>query len=253
MRRSACRWSIATRRRPRSRALLDHVDDDAQLPKLVMLPLIAARRAVRARRSTRVLARHSGRSAGVRRSCARAAGAGGDARAISTRRSARKKLQGAAPPAPPAGGQRRRDVRHARASRRRSRRALADFLTLEARGWKGRAGTAARAATPTCCSSCRAPSRRSPPKAARAIDRLTRDGMPLAAAITLRAGDTRVVLEDRLRRGVRARLARRAAHARPHRSAARRRQHRAAPIPAPPPDHPMIDHLWRERLALTDL
>ena len=103
--------------------------------------------------------------------------------------------------------------------------------------------------TPPSAISCRAPSRRWPPKAgARRPPAPQRP--PVAATITLRSGDTAWCWKIAYDEGLGALLARRAAHARRHRKPARPTRQSRASIPAPPPDHPMIDHLWRERLAL---
>lgn len=128
--------------------------------------------------------------------------------------------------------------------------ALEDFMALEARGWKGRIGTAmaqqpeirafARQAIPMLAAEGKA-----------RADRLTVGGRLIAATIALRSGSTvwgwktaydeschrfspgvQVILDltqDLLEDPTIARIDSGAT-----------------------PDHPMIDHLWRERLALSD-
>ena len=121
-----------------------------------------------------------------------------------------------------------------RRAARRAAVALTDFMALEAAGWKGRAGGAARAHAATEAFMREAVTALAAKGDAR-IDRLIHDGHPVAASITLRSGNARVVLEDRLRRGVRARLAGRAAHARPHRAICSPTPRWRRPTPAPPP------------------
>ena len=85
------------------------------------------------------------RQRAVRAPPARAAGAWPSARRLSRPRHRAQEAQGAAPAAQAARRQRRRDARAARASRRRCATRSTISLALEAGGWKGRAGTAARA------------------------------------------------------------------------------------------------------------
>src|SRR6185369_7572022 len=65
--------------------------------------------------------------------------------------------------------------------------ALADYLMLEASGWKGRAGTAARQ-NPGVLHFMQSAIAALAAEGRVRIDRLTRGAMPLAAAITLAAG-----------------------------------------------------------------
>src|SRR5262249_38357492 len=67
--------------------------------------------------------------------------------------------------------------------------ALTDFMALEAAGWKGRAGGAARAQATTETFMREAVTALAARGDAR-IDRLVHDGQPIAAAITLRSGGT---------------------------------------------------------------
>ena len=100
MRRSACRWSTATRRTPRSAAFLDHVEASRELPKLVMLPLIA-RDGPFAAALARVLARRGGHDRGFGEH-ARALLAPDSDRATYLDPRRAQEAEGAAPPAPPA-------------------------------------------------------------------------------------------------------------------------------------------------------
>jgi Acetyltransferase (GNAT) domain len=128
--------------------------------------------------------------------------------------------------------------------------ALTDFLTLEEAGWKGRAGTAA----------ARSPSLRAFLEAAVAalahegkaeIMRLMLAGRAIAALIVLRSGDTawcwKIAYDEQ--------------HARASPGVQLMLQATKALLAEPglshidscaAPDHPMIDHIWRERLPLAD-
>ena len=129
--------------------------------------------------------------------------------------------------------------------------ALADFLALEAGGWKGRSGSAASAHPPIRAFMEAALAALAADGHAR-IDRLLQGGRPLAAAITLRSGATswfwKTAYDEangRASPGVQIALdltRELLADA----SVARVDSCATA-------DHPMIDHLWRDRLALADL
>ena len=128
--------------------------------------------------------------------------------------------------------------------------ALSDFLTLEAAGWKGRAGTAAghdpairaflEAAVPVLAGDGKA-----------AIVRLTLARHAVAALIVLRSGDTawcwKIAYDERHARaspGVQLML---------HATKALLADPGLAQVDScADADHPMIDHIWRERLALAD-
>jgi hypothetical protein len=129
--------------------------------------------------------------------------------------------------------------------------ALSDFLSLEANGWKGRRGTAAatqakirtfiETAIPALVADGMAQ-----------IHRLMVDGRAVAAAITLqRAGQAwffKIAYDENLGRaspGVQLTL--------DVTAALLRETSIAAVDSCATEDHPMIDHLWRERLAVTDL
>jgi CelD/BcsL family acetyltransferase involved in cellulose biosynthesis len=128
--------------------------------------------------------------------------------------------------------------------------ALADFLDVESRGWKGRAGTAAADHEDISRFIDSAVAELAAEGKAR-IDRLRIDGRTIAAAVTLRSGATawtwKIAYDEDFARsspGVQvmlelteALLADRSVIAADSCATA---------------DHPMIDHLWRERLALAD-
>jgi hypothetical protein len=128
--------------------------------------------------------------------------------------------------------------------------AFADFLTLEASGWKGKAGTAAaghdaiRGFTATALQNLAAGGQV-------AIDRLLIDGRAIAASITLRSGDAawfwKIAYDEDFARyspGVMLTVAVTEALVE-DRSIARTDSCATA-------DHPMIDRIWCERLTLCD-
>ena len=226
---------------------LDHVETSETLPKLVMLPLIA-RDGPFAAALARGLARHSGAAQGFGEH-ARALLAPVD-RANDLDRVAHKKLK-------ELRRQRRRLEEKGAVTFVSAHEpaaiapALADYLMLEASGWKGRAGTAARQSADVLHFVQSAVAALAAEERVR-IDRLTRGDMPLAAAITLRAGDRAWFWKI--------------AYDEAHASASPGVQltldltkqlladeNLAQTDSCATADHPMIDHLWRERLALTDL
>ena len=228
-------------------AFLDHVEADATLPKLVLLPLVA-RDGAFAAALARVLARHGGASAHFG-DHARALLAP-EARASYLAHVGHKKLK-------ELGRQRRRlDEKGAVAfvSAREPAAiapALADYLMLEASGWKGRAGTAARQSADVLHFVQGAIAALAADGRVR-IDRLTRGEAPLAAAITLRSGDRawfwKIAYDEAsasFSPGVQLTL-----------DLTKQMLADKSIVSADScatADHPMIDHLWRERLALTDL
>ncbi len=128
--------------------------------------------------------------------------------------------------------------------------ALKDFLVLEASGWKGVAGTAivddpaVKAFVQTAVASLAA-------EGHARVDRLMLDGRAVAATVTLQSGDTawcwKIGYNEGMARfspGVQLicelteRLAAEGGVARADSCATT--------------DHPMIDHIWRERLTLSD-
>jgi CelD/BcsL family acetyltransferase involved in cellulose biosynthesis len=129
-------------------------------------------------------------------------------------------------------------------------RALDDFLALEASGWKGRAGTAARADDDVRKFMAAAVAGLAGEGKAR-IDRLLVDARPIAAAMTLKSGATawawKIAYDETFARfspgfqlllDVTEGLLGDPAVTRADSCAT--------------PDHPMIDHIWRERLMLAD-
>jgi CelD/BcsL family acetyltransferase involved in cellulose biosynthesis len=128
--------------------------------------------------------------------------------------------------------------------------ALRDFLAVEARGWKGRAGSAAANHTDIARFIDSAIDELAAQGKAR-IDRLRIGGRTIAAAVTLRSGTVawtwKIAYDEEFARaspGVQLMLeltetllADRSV---------------AAADSCATADHPMIDHLWRERLALAD-
>ena len=129
--------------------------------------------------------------------------------------------------------------------------ALGDFLALEASGWKGRAGTASADRAPIRAFMERAVTGLAAEGHAR-VDRLMHDGRALAATITLRSGNAawfwKIAYDEAFARaspGVQISLDLTDALLA---DAGITRADSCATA-----GHPMIDHLWRERLALGDL
>jgi CelD/BcsL family acetyltransferase involved in cellulose biosynthesis len=128
--------------------------------------------------------------------------------------------------------------------------ALADFLRLEAAGWKGRAGTAATRNEPVRRFIESAVAGLAAEGKAR-IDRLHVGASAVAAAVTLRSGQTawtwKIAYDETFARaspGVQLML---------DLSEALLADDSIARVDScATPDHPMIDHLWRERLLLRD-
>jgi hypothetical protein len=128
--------------------------------------------------------------------------------------------------------------------------ALGDFLTLESRGWKGRAGTAARdnpdiqAFVERAVTALAAEGRAE-------VARLAVDARVVAAIVTLRSGNTawcwKIAYDEsysRLSPGVQLLL-----------DVTRKLlgdPHVAKADSCATANHPMIDHVWRERLPLAD-
>lgn len=131
------------------------------------------------------------------------------------------------------------------------RTAIERFLALEAAGWKGAAGTALLA-RPGRTAFARTAMRLLAQDGRCRIDSLTLDGEPVVMGVVLRAGTTdffwkTAYREDlsRLSPGVQFVLDLTAAQA-VERSA-------ALTDSCAVPDHPMIDRLWRDRIALSDV
>jgi CelD/BcsL family acetyltransferase involved in cellulose biosynthesis len=230
-------------------AFLDHVEVETRLPGLILLPLVTADGPF-ADVLARVLARHGGRAErfGEHARALLAPEAerlGYLDRAVSPKRL--KELR----------RQRRRLLDKGQLKTVTARepdelpRALADHLALEAQGWKGRAGSAAgqhavvRAFMEAALTALAA-------QGGVRIDRLMQNNHPLASTITLCSGQCawfwKIAYDEEFARyspGVQISLdLTEALLAEP--DALRADSCATA-------DHPMIDHLWRERLALTDL
>jgi CelD/BcsL family acetyltransferase involved in cellulose biosynthesis len=129
--------------------------------------------------------------------------------------------------------------------------ALDEFLALEAAGWKGRQGSAARAHSAVRAFMEQAVIALAADGNAR-VDRLTQGDHTLAAAITLRSGDTswfwKIAYDEAFARaspGVQISL--------DLTNALLADDGIARVDSCATADHPMIDHLWRERLPLADL
>jgi CelD/BcsL family acetyltransferase involved in cellulose biosynthesis len=229
-------------------AFLDHVETNEKLPKLALLPLVA-RDGPFAAALARVLARHGGAAASFADHARALLAPEGDRtsyldhvahKKLKELRRQRRRLEEAAPVTHDVA----RDAQEVAA-------ALADFLGLEAAGWKGRQGGAAIEHPATAKFMHGAVTGLAADGHAR-IDRLMQGGRAIAATITLRSGANawfwKIAYDE--------------AHARSSpgvqlsvdltdqlladESLARVDSCATA-------DHPMIDHLWRERLALTDL
>ncbi len=128
--------------------------------------------------------------------------------------------------------------------------ALDDFFHLEARGWKGRAGTAARC-QPDVLKFMRAAVTTLAQEDKARVTRLCVDTNPVAALVTLRSGRTawcwKIAYDETYARfspgvqilvNITERLLRDQTITRADSCAT--------------PEHPMIDHVWRERLELAD-
>jgi CelD/BcsL family acetyltransferase involved in cellulose biosynthesis len=128
--------------------------------------------------------------------------------------------------------------------------ALQDFLVIEASGWKGLAGTAASSTLPLRRFVEAAVGALAADGYAR-VDRLMLNGNAIAAAVTLRSGDTGWCWKIAYNEGV--------ARFSPGVQLMLELTERVLAEPAiarvdscATADHPMIDHIWRERLALAD-
>ena len=216
------------------------------LPKLVMLPLIA-RDGPFAAALARVLARRGVASANF----------GEHARALLAPRKRENYLDHI-------NGKKLKELRrqrrrledsgalvHMAASGPAAAVALTDFMALEAAGWKGRAGGAARADSATEAFMREAVTALATKGDAR-VDRLIHDGHPVAVSITLRSGYAawfwKITYDEAFARaspGVQLTLdLTRDLIA----DAALAQTDSCATA-----GHPMIDHLWKERLTLCDM
>ena len=228
---------------------LDRVEVDDRLPKLVLLPFIATEGPLMAILG-RVLDRHGGAMAPFGAHARALLAPRGERHAYLDRALGKKKLK-------ELRRQRRRlldrgQLRTVAASAPDEMpRALSDYLALEAAGWKGRAGTAAGQHAELRAFMTRAIESLAADGHAR-IDRLMQLGRPIAATITLRSGTGawfwKIAYEEEVARaspGVQLTLD-------------VTEQLLAQPNilrvdSCATAGHPMIDHLWRERLALADL
>jgi CelD/BcsL family acetyltransferase involved in cellulose biosynthesis len=129
--------------------------------------------------------------------------------------------------------------------------ALDDFLTVEASGWKSAAGTAVLADA-ALCDFVRTALHGLARDGKVAINRILLDGGAIAAAITLRSGDSawfwKIAYDERFARyspGVLLTLA--------LTENLLDNADVACADSCATADHPMIDHIWRERLPLCDL
>jgi CelD/BcsL family acetyltransferase involved in cellulose biosynthesis len=127
---------------------------------------------------------------------------------------------------------------------------IGDFLALEARGWKGRAGTAALGHDAVCHFVERAVTGLAGEGKAR-IDRLRIGERTIAATVTLRSGATawtwKIAYDEAFGRfspGVQLMME--------LTDSLLSEQAIARVDSCATADHPMIDHLWRERLELAD-
>ena len=228
---------------------LDHVEANERLPKLVMLPFVATEGAF-ATALAKVLLRHGGAmeifAAHQRALLAPAA----ERLTYLDHAIAHKKLK-------ELRRQRRRLLDKGQLKTLIARapdeipRALSDHLALEAAGWKGRQGSAA-ALDPAIRGFMESAIGALAAEGNVRIDRLMQNGHPLASTVTLRSGVAawfwKIAYDEDFARhspGVQAAL------------------DLTESLLAEPEvlradscataGHPMIDHLWRERLALGDL
>jgi len=229
-------------------AWLDHLAEEPQFPKLVLLPYLPAEGELSAAFDG-ALARRGGKSALFGRH-ARALLAPGEARDTYLVRAL--------------DGKKRKELRR---QRKRMHElgtvtsvtastaaalgpALDDFLALEASGWKGRARTAANCDDRIASFMQEALTALAREGKAQVMQ-LRRDAEPIAALIILRSGDTawcwKIAYDEaygRFSPGVQLVLDATDMLLRDHAIA------RADSCATP--DHPMIDHVWRERLMVAD-
>lgn len=227
----------------------DHVERSDTLPQLVILPMIR-RDGPFGETMRRVLARRGGASAEYGTHARAMLAPEGEKRATYLDHIAQKKIK-------ELRRQRRRLDEQGAVSFVTARGgtaiapALADYLMLEATGWKGRGGTAARQSMDVLLFMQAAVAALSVEGRVR-IDRLVQGAKPLAAGITLRAGDTawfwKIAYDEAAAKsspGVQLTLDL-TKDLLADASLARADSCATA-------GHPMIDHMWAERLTLTDL
>lgn len=228
-------------------AWFDHVANDPQLPSLILLPFCPLEGPL-ARALDAVVVRRHGRSVSfARHARALLAPAARDnylERAIGTKK--RGELRRQRRRLGDSGVVMSSSIGEAAAMAH----ALDDFLAIEASGWKGRAGTAARSDADVRKFMQAAVIALAGEGKAR-IDRLFVDARAIAAIVMLKSGATvwgwKIAYDESFARfspgvqvlvDVTERLLEDATVARADSCAT--------------PDHPMIDHIWRERLVLAD-
>jgi CelD/BcsL family acetyltransferase involved in cellulose biosynthesis len=229
-------------------AWLDHIAADTQFPRVVLLPYLVLDGPV-AGALTRVLGRHAGSMALSRR----------HARALVAPAAARGSYIERAIPAKKRKELRRQRKRLAEMGNLVSATAttvpditvaLDHYFALEAAGWKGRAGTAARCRKETADLVAQAVIGLAREGKAEIV-RLCIDARPIAALMVLRSGDTawcwKIAHDEsygRFSPGVQVLL-----------DATQRLlgdEQIGRVDSCATPDHPMIDHVWRERLPIAD-
>ena len=125
------------------------------------------------------------------------------------------------------------------------------FLALEASGWKGAAGTA-MLSWPGRTAFLRTAARMLVRRGLCRVDSLTLDGAPVAMAVILSAGDVDFLWKIAYREDV-ARSSPGVQLVLEITEAAQRADRNATTDSCAVPDHPMIDRLWRDRIALCDV
>jgi CelD/BcsL family acetyltransferase involved in cellulose biosynthesis len=229
-------------------AWLDHVARDPQFPKVLLLPYLPVEGPLAGALDAAV-ARRDGRSAFFARH-ARALLAPIDTRETYLERAIdrkkRKELRRQRKRLADHGSVTSTDASAASAVAR----ALDDFFSLEAQGWKGRAGTAARCRGAVVQFMGAAVTALAEEGKAR-IARLCVDAQPIAAIVTLRSGNTawcwKIAYDEsraRFSPGVQILL--------DVTETLLRDDTITCADSCATSGHPMIDHVWRERLVLAD-
>ncbi len=128
--------------------------------------------------------------------------------------------------------------------------ALKDFLVLEASGWKGLSGTAA-VSDPAVSAFVEAAVKQLAANGQARVDRLFLNGNPIAASVTLSSGSTSWCWKIAYSEGV-ARFSPGVQLALDLTGSLLNDPMVARVDSCAVADHPMIDHVWRERLAVCD-
>jgi CelD/BcsL family acetyltransferase involved in cellulose biosynthesis len=230
-------------------AWLDHVAGDPQLPDVMLLPYFPMEGAL-AQTLDKVVARRGGQSAPFahhRRALLAPAGGRAAYLDLAVGHKKRKELRRQRKRLGDDGSVTSDDT----SDPTEVPRAMGDFLALEAGGWKGRAGTAARDDVRIAAFMLTAVTALAAEGKAR-VARLCVDEHPIAALVTLRSGAVawcwKIAYDEghaRYSPGVQI-LLDETQRLLDDPSIARADSCATA-------DHPMIDHVWRERLALADL